>query len=97
MSIGDIETQRTIRKHFLSQRMTACLVQTDVRLKHVEEEEENYDIEDVFEEDVPQPPKHNPNVNQEYITALKDEKRLWHNNIPLPYQKKIKRETLGQN
>lgn len=50
---------------------------------------ENYDIEQVFEEEKEK--KVDPKVDK-YRKALKEEEMLWHNNVNLPYQKKIKRE-----
>lgn len=46
-------------------------------------EKDKFDIEDVFGEDP---------LRKKYKEALKDEKLLWHNNIDLPYEKKINRD-----
>ena len=58
-------------------------VEEEVFSENENEDKDKYDIEEVFGEDP---------LRKKYKEALKDEKLLWHNNIDLPYEKKINRE-----
>ena len=83
MHIYNTETHNLEKKYFLSQRVERICV-SNKELKYTE----NYDIEEVFEEVAD---KKDTRKQDTYRSALKQEEMLWHNNVPLPYQKKIKR------
>lgn len=83
MHIYDTDTHSLGKKYFLSQRVERICVSRK-ELKYTE----NYDIEKVFEDVADR--KDNKKQSA-YRTALTQEELLWHNNVPLPYQKKIKR------
>ena len=84
MHIYNTDTHSLDKKYFLSQRVEKiCVSQRELKYT------KNYDIEEVFE-DVADKKKDNKKKNV-YKEALKQEEILWHNNVPLPYQKKIKR------
>lgn len=83
MHIYNTDTHNLDKKYFLSQRVEQLCVGSR-ELKYTQ----NYDIEEVFE-DVAD--KKSNKKQDTYKAALKQEEMLWHNNVPLPYQKKIKR------
>lgn len=83
MHIYNTETHNLDKKYFVSQKIErVCVSQRELKYTR------NYDIEEVFE-DVAD--KKDTKKRDFYRTALKQEEMLWHNNVPLPYQKKIKR------
>lgn len=84
MHIYNLDTHSLDKKYFLSQKVERLCLSSQ-ELKYTQ----NYDIEAVFE-DVADPKKADKKKDK-YKTALKQEEMLWHNNVPLPYQKKIKR------
>ena len=84
MHIYDIKRHRLIKRFLMNQKQER-LALSKKELKFTE----NYNIEQVFEEETET--KVDPKVDL-YRQALKNEEMFWHNNVTLPYQKKIKRD-----
>lgn len=78
-------------RRFLSQRLTRVLAPANASKtasKKPKKSKAKYDISEVYG-DVDQ----QTTERQKLFTAtLKEESTLWHNNMPLPYQKKLKRD-----
>lgn len=84
---GEFEAVR----RFLSQRLTQVITSenaTKTGLKKHKKSKPKYDINAVYGDSDQQASDRQKLFNQ----TLKEESALWHNNMPLPYQKKLKRE-----
>lgn len=81
----------------MGQRLYQIAAQSGALSAKLPETYDNRGIEELFgdeeREREDEPIKARPaNTNTQFLKTFKEESMLWHNNIPLPYQKKIKRE-----
>ena len=51
-----------------------------------------YKIEDVYGQEKNQEIDESEQRKKKFLDTIKDESKLWHNNIRLPYQKKVKKD-----
>lgn len=91
VSVWTLDEEKWVSKrHFLSQRLTKVSWADSGISKGSKKSKKKAqtDIENVYGTQ-----KEEESGRQKlFKETLTNEERLWHNNIPLPYQKKIKRE-----
>jgi hypothetical protein len=92
-----LKSFKLIKRTFLSQKPTKFLIDDHSEEFEVEVDEDyeaqsqlddnkdNYNIDEVFG-------KAEEDIEKNYKQALKNEELLWHNNVDLPYQKKLNRK-----
>lgn len=98
MHFTDSSSREVIFSKFLSQTPT-CAIRTGSPLSVPEPEEEEIDDLDSQAGDEPLEAEPDPEEEKRNLlkAALKDEKLLWHNNVRLPYEKKVKTKTASGN
>lgn len=98
MHYTEASSRETVFSKFLSQTPT-CAIRTGSPLSIPEPEEEEIDDLDSQAGDEPLEAEPDPEEEKKKLlkAALKDERLLWHNNVRLPYEKKVKTKTTAGN
>lgn len=92
------DTEFDCHKTFLSHRLTKVLTSRNAfsTTKTVEiirkKTKKMYKIEDVYGQEKEQEIDEVEQRKKMFLDTIKDESKLWHNNIRLPYQKKVKKD-----
>ena len=90
------ETEFDCLKNFLSHRLTKVISSRNAfsTAKPVvvnrKKSKKVYDIEEVYGADREEEKDETGERKKLFLDSMKDESKLWHNNIRLPYQKKVK-------